>query len=129
MEKVRATDRAYAVRYSGYVKVPQTGVYNFYAPIHLYTPTMDAGYDLRVFVDGEEWWPNPMLHAENQWSVPLAAGLHRFEVAYVDYRWKQFRDEYWINWMPEEMWQGIPVLEVNGPGMKKQALPSAWLWR
>lgn len=129
LEKVRTTDRAYAVRYSGYVKVPQTGVYNFYAPIHLYTPTMDAGYDLRVFVDGQEWWPNPMLHAENQWSVPLAAGLHRFEVAYVDYRWKQFRDEYWINWMPEQMCQGTPVLEVSGPGMAKQPLPSEWLWR
>ncbi len=129
LEKVRATDRPYAVRYSGFIKVPTTGVYNFFAPLHLYTPTMDAGYDLRVFIDGKEWWPNPMLHAENQWSVALEAGTHRLEVAYVDYRWKQFRDEYHINWMPEQMWQGTPVLEVSGSGLPKQPVPSSWLWR
>ncbi|MEK0446812.1 MAG: hypothetical protein RLZZ399_2133 [Verrucomicrobiota bacterium] len=129
LQKVRATDRAYAVRYSGYLKAPTTGVFQFYAPVHLLTPTLDAGYDLRVFIDGCEWWPNPMLHAENRWSVAMEAGFHRIEVAYVDYRWKKFRDEYWINWQPAQMWSGTPVLEVSGPDLARQPLPASWLFR
>lgn len=127
--KIRATDRAFAIRYRGYVQIPQTGVYGFYAPVHLYTPTMDAGYDLRVFIDGEEWLPTPGLHAENIWFVPLEAGLHRLAVSYVDYRGKAFRDEYWMSWQAEEMWQGVPVLEISGPGLTRQPLPAALLRR
>ncbi|MCX7046936.1 MAG: chitobiase/beta-hexosaminidase C-terminal domain-containing protein [Candidatus Sumerlaeota bacterium] len=83
LSKLRATDRAYAVRYDGWVKIPASGVYSFYAPIHLYTPTMDAGYDLRVFIDDEEWFPTPALHCENIWCAPLAEGSHRLKVAYL----------------------------------------------
>ncbi|MEI6787372.1 MAG: chitobiase/beta-hexosaminidase C-terminal domain-containing protein [bacterium] len=129
IEKLRATDRGYAVRYEGLVKIPKTGVYSFYAPVHLYTATMDAGYDLRVFIDGKEWFPSPTLHAENIWDVALQAGLHRIEVSYVDYRWKTFRNEYWMTWQEEEMWQGTPVLELSGPGIDRQPIPAAWLYR
>jgi hypothetical protein len=107
--------------------VPQTGVYGFHAPIHLYTPTMDAGYDLRVWIDGEEWFPSPTLHSENIWHIPLEAGLHRIEVSYADYRWKQFKNDYWMDWQESQMWKGTPVLEVSGPGMKQQPVPAAWL--
>ncbi|MCX6553359.1 MAG: chitobiase/beta-hexosaminidase C-terminal domain-containing protein, partial [Acidobacteria bacterium] len=127
LAKVRGTDRAFAVRYEGFVQIPAAGVYTFHAPAHFLTPTMDAGYDLRVFVDGEEWGLRPALHAENTWSVPLAAGAHRLLVSYVDYRWKEFRNEYWMAWQEEEMWKGVPVLEVSGPGLAKQSLPKAWL--
>ncbi len=127
VEATRTTDKAYAIKYEGYVQMPETGVYSFYAPEHLYTPTMDAGYDLRVWIDGQEWFPSPTLHSENVWNIALAAGLHRLEVAYVDYRWKQFKDEYWMNWQAEEMWQGVPMLEFSGPGMEKQALPASRL--
>jgi hypothetical protein len=48
-------------------------------------------------------------------------------VAYTDYRWKQFRDEYWMSWREEEMWQGTPVLEVSGPGTDLQPIPVEWL--
>jgi hypothetical protein len=126
-QTIRRTDRAYAVRYTGYLDVPRGGVYSFYAPEHLYTTTMDAGYDLRVFVDDEEWFPTPDLHAENVWHVPLAKGPHRLKVVYVDYRWRRFRDEYWMSWQPEEMWQGTPALEVSGPGTDRQPLPAGWL--
>ena len=129
VERIRRTDRAYAVRYTGYLGVPSSGVYSFYAPEHLYTTTMDAGYDLRVFLDGQEWFPNPDLHSENVWHVPLEKGLHRLKVAYVDYRWKQFRDEYWMSWRPEQMWQGTPVLEVSGPAAERQPIPAGWLAR
>ena len=127
LAKLRGTDRAFAVRYEGFAQIPATGVYTFHAPEHFLTPTMDAGYDLRVFLDGEEWFPRPVLHAENTWSVPLAAGPHRLTVSYVDYRWKEFRNEYWMAWQEEEMWRGVPVLEVSGPGIAKQPLPKAWL--
>lgn len=124
---IRTTDKAYAIRYHGGIQVPATGVYSFRAPDHLYTPTMDAGYDLRVAVDGEEWFPSPTLHSENVWHIALEAGLHQLDVTYVDYRWKKFKNEYWMAWQEGEMWQGTPVLEVSGPGIGKQPLPSTWL--
>ena len=62
-------------------------------------------------------------------GVPLEAGFHRIKVAYTDYRWKKFRNEYWMTWQEEEMWQGTPVLEVSGPGLDKQPLPRKWLYR
>ena len=129
LAKLRATDRAFAVRYDGFLKVPTTGVYTFFAPQHLYTATMDAGYDLRVFIDDREWLPSPTLHAENMWCIALEAGLHRMQVAYTDYRWKRFRNEYWMAWQEEEMWQGVPVLEIAGPGVTRQPLPSSWVRR
>lgn len=124
---IRRTDRAYSVKYDGYIDVPETGVYRFFAPEPLYNTTKDAGYELRVWVDGNEWFPNPDLHAENIWSVALEKGLHRFQVSYVDYRWKTFHNEYWMSWNPQQMWEGTPVLEVDGPGISKRPLPQAWL--
>ena len=126
---VRKTDKAYALRYEGFIKVPETGVYKFYAPQHLYTPTMDAGYDLRVFIDDEEWFPNPSLHAENIWDIPLSSGYHKFKVSFADYRNKTFKNDYWMMWRPEEMWSGLPKLEVEGPNVSRQAVPDSWLYR
>lgn len=124
---IRQTDGAYAIRYTGVITVPATGIYSIPAPVHLYTPTMDAGYDLRVFIGGKEWYPSPTLHSENIWHVPLEKGDHDFMVAYTDYRTKPFRSEYLMVWQPEQMWQGTPVLEISGPGVKKQPIPAAWL--
>lgn len=127
LASLRATDGGYAVVYEGFIEVPREGVYQFHAPEHLYTAERDAGYDLRVFVGGREWMPNPDLHAENIWSVTLAAGLHRFKVAYVDYRVRPFRNDFWMAWWPEQIHQGTPVLEVSGPQLPKQPLPRSWL--
>jgi hypothetical protein len=124
---LRATDQAYAVRYTGYVEIPETGVYSFHAPEHLLTPTMDAGFDLRVKVGGREWFPSPTLHSENVWSVALEKGCHALQVTYVDYRWKSFKNDYWMDWLEQQMWQGTPVLAVSGPGLAKQPLPAPWL--
>lgn len=129
LTKIRQTDRAYGVKYDGFIEVPETGVYRFFAPDPLYNTTKDAGYELRVWVDEKEWFPNPDLHAENIWSVALDKGLHRLQVSYVDYRWKEFRNEYWMSWNPLQMWEGTPVLEIDGPGIKRQALPPDWLRR
>jgi hypothetical protein len=129
LARLRKTDRAYAVRYEGFLNVPADGVYSFHAPEHLFTPVLDAGYDLRVFVDGEEWFPSPDYHAEHQWDVPLAKGAHRFAVAYVDYRWRQFRNDYWMAWQPEQMGIGIPRLELSGPSLPRGEIPAGWLSR
>jgi hypothetical protein len=127
LDSLRATDRAFAVKYEGYIEVPESGVYRFFAPDPLYQTTKDAGFELRIWIDGEEWFPNPDLHAENIWSVALDKGLHRFQVSYVDYRWKKFRNEYWMTWNPGQMAEGVPMLELDGPGLARQPLPSAWL--
>lgn len=124
---VRKTDRGYAVVYEGFVEIPKTGVYNIHAPEHLFTAEIDAGYDLRVFIGGREWMPNPDLHAENSWSVALAAGLHRLKVAFVDYRRRPFRNEFWMAWWPGQMGTGMPVLEIAGPDLPRQPLPASWL--
>lgn len=124
---VRKSDRAFAVRYEGFLTVPRAGVYTFHAPANWLSATGDAGFDLRVLVDGREWSPNPDYHAEHQWDVALAAGPHRFIVAYTDYRWTPFRNDYWMAWQPEQMGAGVPVLDVSGPGLERQSVPDAWL--
>ena len=125
--KTRRTDGPYAIVYRGYIEAPKIGVYAFHAPQHLYDVTMDAGFDLRVFVAGEEWQPTARLHAENTWYVPLAAGKHRFEVRFVDFRHKTWRNEWWMTGRKEIVWQGIPVLEVSGPDLDRQPVPNEWL--
>jgi hypothetical protein len=93
----------------------------------LFDVTMDAGFDLRVWVDGEEWFPSPGIHAQNTWSIALKEGLHDLRVAFVDFRYKTFKSEYWLPWQKEEVWQGIPALRISGPGMSQQPLPVSWL--
>ena len=127
--KIRKSDMAYAIRYTGCLDVPADGVYVFHAPEHLYDVTMDAGFDLRVLIDGEEWFPSPTIHAENTWSVALRKGLHDFKVVFVDFRYKKFKSEYWLPWQEAEVWQGVPKLRISGPGMKIQPLPRAMLKR
>ncbi len=121
------TDRSYALRYNGLINIPTSGVYNFYPPTNLYAGTQDAGFDLRVFIDGKEWQPNPMLHAENVASMALAAGSHTFVVSLANYAWKTFRNDYWMGWRASEMASALPVIMVSGPDMNKQLLPDAWL--
>ncbi len=90
---------------------------------------MDAGFDLRLWIDGKEWFPEPGLHAQNTWSVALSKGLHDLKVTFVDFRRKTFKNEYWLPWQEKQVWQGIPVLQVSGPGIEKKTLPKAWLKR
>lgn len=126
---IRKTEGPYALRYSGYLNAPKDGVYAFYAPQYLYETTADAGFDLRVFLDGEEWWPAPRVHSENTWFIALRGGKHNFSVVFVDFRGQQFRDEYWMSWKPGTVWKGVPVLEVSGPGITRQPLPQHMLFR
>ncbi len=122
---------AFVVRYEGLLDVPTAGVYTFHAPRESVIPDGDPGYDLRVFVDGEEWWPTLRWHALGTWSRALAPGPHRFKVIFTDMRTKPYKHETWQNWPNlAVLWKGLaPVLEVSGPGCPQQPVPSIWLRR
>ena len=93
-------------------------------------PDTAAFYDLRLYIDGEEWSLSQWWHAHGTWSVPLARGPHRFQVDFADARTTP--------WKPSGMWryyprpwvifQGKPGdITVNGPGFDQQRIPAAWL--
>jgi len=129
---MRQSDGPFAVRYSGYLDVPASGVYTFYAPQEYAHNGCEPGYDLRVFVDGEEWHPGQMWHGLGLWSVPLAKGAHRFQVVYADARARDIeaqRIDYWWGYpSPWVVWRGsAPVLEIAGPALARQPVPAAWL--
>ncbi len=129
---MRQTDGPFAVRYTGYLEVPESGVYTFHAPQEYARNGCEPGYDLRVFVDGEEWRPGQLWHGLGVWSTALAKGAHRFQVVYADARARDIeaqRIDYWWGYpSPWVVWRGTaPVLEISGPGVKRQPLPSAWL--
>jgi len=123
--------RAFTVRYNGYLNVPADGVYTFHAPREFVIPNVDPGYDLRVFVDGKEWWPTMRRHALGTWSRALARGPHRFRVIFTDTRTKPFKHETWRNWPnPGVLWKGkVPAVEMSGPGVRKRLIPNSWLQR
>jgi len=120
---------AFLVRYDGWLDVPADGVYTFHAPREFTIPDCDPGYDLRLFVDGEEWWPTMRWHALGTWSRSLAKGPHKFRVIFVDTRTKPYKHETWMNWPNlDVLWKGkAPVIEVSGPGVEKQPIPASWL--
>ena len=120
---------AFTARYTSYLEVPADGVYTFHAPREFIIPDIDPGYDLRVILDGEEWWPAMRQHALGSWSRALAKGLHKLQVIYTDTRTKPFKHETWMNWPnPAVLWKGeAPVIEISGPDLLRQAIPDAWL--
>jgi hypothetical protein len=120
---------AFTARYTGFIDVPATGVYTFYAPSAFVIPNQDPGYDLRVLVDDEEWWPTMRWHALGTWSRALAKGPHRFQLIYTDLRTTPFKHETWMNWPnPAVVWTGAaPVLEVSFPESGRRPLPAQWL--
>ncbi|MCX7010729.1 MAG: chitobiase/beta-hexosaminidase C-terminal domain-containing protein, partial [Kiritimatiellaeota bacterium] len=122
---------AFVARYRGFLVVPSDGVYTFHAPRELVIPDCDPGYDLRVLVDGAEWWPALRWHALGTWSRALAKGPHAFEVIFVDTRTVPYKHETWQNWPNlAVLWKGVaPVLEISGPQLPRQTVPAAWLRR
>ena len=67
----KGTAPTYAFKYTGYFEAPADGVYNFYAPPEYYEPSIMAGYELRLFLDGKVWYPATSRHALGTWSVAL----------------------------------------------------------
>jgi hypothetical protein len=128
-----STHDSYGMRYKGYVNVPRSGVYTFHAPRELVNMDNAPSYDLRVFVDGEEWYLTQWQHGRGTWSIPLEAGLHRFQVDFADARttpWR--RSGIWRYYpRPWAVFQGKPSdLLISGPGLDRPSrIPQTWLFR
>ncbi len=122
----------FAFRYTGYFEAPRDGVYTFYAPDPMYDPNQinrETGYDLQVRVGDRLWDPGTRHHAFGTWSIALRRGLHPIEIAYVDYRGGK-EDLYFPNTEYGCVWQsGPPSLQIGGPGMARQQIPSELLSR
>ena len=121
-----AEQSAFGLRLTGYLNVPEDGVYTLHAPSEFLFPDIDCGYDLRVFIDGHEWNPANRWHAHGNWSIALKKGPHNFQVVFADLRPKPHKTELmWGFPHPEFTWKGIaPQIEISGPGMKQQAFPA-----
>ena len=131
LAQVKSNDY-YGARFRGYLHVPVDGVYTFHAPSEYVLPDIAASYDLRVYVDGEEWYLTQWWHGHGTWSVPLAQGYHRFEVDFADARttpWK--KSDLWRYYpRPWVVYQGNPSpITISGPGIDKQRIPEAWFRR
>ncbi len=131
---MRQTDGPFAVRYKGYIDIPAEGIYTFYAPEDYMNNSCEPGYDLRLFIDGEEWAPGQMWHGYGQWSIPLAKGAHKFRVTFADARVRDIENQRvdlaFSYPRPTTTWRGkTPVLEVSGPELKRQPVPTKWLKR
>jgi len=94
----------FGVVYDGYINVPADGNYTFYT-------TSDDGSSLMI--DGVLITDNDGAHGESEEAgyVKLAAGLHKVKVQYY-------------NGSSDFAF----AVAVEGPGLKKQAVPKDW-WR
>jgi hypothetical protein len=129
---MRETDDPFALRYRGLINVPTTGVYTFYGPDEYINNTCAPGYDLRLYLDGEEWYLGQTWHGLGRWSVPLEKGLHTFMLTFADARARDIesqRIDLWRGYpQPKTTWRGtVPVLDVSGPGIGRQPIPNDWL--
>ncbi|HEY0075727.1 MAG TPA: chitobiase/beta-hexosaminidase C-terminal domain-containing protein, partial [Abditibacteriaceae bacterium] len=118
----KGTAPTYAFKYSGYFEAPADGVYNFIAPPEFYEPNIMAAYELRLFLDGKEWYPATSRHALGTWSVALQKGKHDFQVYYADLRADGVAK---MNKPGEKpmVWDGtVPNIQLSGPGINKGAL-------
>lgn len=119
----------YGFVYTGNLEVPKDGVYQFHAPDELVNGTVEAWSDLRLFINGEEWYPATRRQNFGVWSVPLAAGSHTIEVRWVDQRPSM---GILSGDRPLEsftLWTGkVPLLELSGPDLPRGAVPAKLLW-
>ncbi len=130
--RAKNTDGGYAFVYTGFLKIDQPGIYSFHSPRELIYPPVNAGYQLRLFLGNEEWYPTTRRHNYGVWSVPLDAGLHALRVVFVDQRNARMsiyrgrpKDGKPNDWM----WMGDkPELKISGPGIEPQPIPAAMLY-
>lgn len=131
---MRRDDGPFGLRYTGYLDVPADGVYTFHAPPEYIGATCEPGYDLRVWIDGEEWHLGQRFHGQGLWSVPLAKGAHKLLVTFADARhrdrtvhapglWRGYPTP-WVVWKGE-----APEIQISGPNLVKQPIPISWLQR
>lgn len=145
-------DGAFGFVYEGYLQVPEDGVYTIHAPEEFMQFRPLAGYDLNVslgrrvsYVNGEprtgaalnEWYPATRRHTFGNWSVALEKGMHPVRVYYADFRPGGSLEYYQFTYpdlnvpgLTKTFFDGdTPQLELSGPGIERQPIPSAWLKR
>ncbi|HEY3322400.1 MAG TPA: chitobiase/beta-hexosaminidase C-terminal domain-containing protein [Planctomycetota bacterium] len=137
-------EKAYAFTYTGYLKIPEDGVYTIHAPREFTHPDQIAGYELQVYLghamlpdnngtkrDGDLnfWYPATRLHGLGTWSVPLKKGFHDLKIVYIDFRMDGAKRLNYVENVRDCVWSGErPELLISGPNMKKQTIPAGWLW-
>lgn len=119
---VKDNANAYALVYEGFLKVPTDGVYTFHGPWEFFDVGQRVTYDLRLEVDGKIWYPGSRAHNYGNWSIPLAAGLHRVRVSYVDLRPATGQTNLVSSYTGEK-----PEILISGPDLAAQPVPAAWL--
>lgn len=94
----------YGLDFSGYIKVPQSGIYTFY------TESDDGS---RMWIDNQVVIDNDGLHSliEKSYVVALAAGFHSVRVSFFE----------------KAGGEGLAV-RIKGPGLEKQEIPAAMLF-
>ena len=117
----------FAFQYSGFWEAPADGVYNFVAPPESYQPNIMAGYELRLMLDGREWYPSTSRHALGVWSVALEKGRHSFALFFADLR----ADGTKLN-QPGKTWVwngSAPKIQISGPNLPLSDLAEQRFWR
>ena len=100
-----ARESDFGVKYDGYIKLPEDGLYTFYS-------TSDDGS--AILIDGRVIVNNDGRHApiERSGFVQLTAGYHRFEVMYF------------------QLGGGLELsASIKGPHLEKQIIPASMLFR
>ncbi|MCL2104710.1 MAG: hypothetical protein FWH21_06620, partial [Kiritimatiellaeota bacterium] len=83
-------------------------------------------YDLRLYINGEEWSLSQFWHGHGTWSIPLKRGLHAFQVDFADARTKPWnRSGIWRFYpRPWTEHQGDPSpILMSGPNMPPARIP------
>ena len=131
LSKVYTSDY-YGLRYKGYLRIPEDGVYSFHAPRELVHADNATSYELRMYIDGEEWYLTQWWHGLGTWSVALQKGFHTFQLDFVDARTKPYRKSGLWRWYPRPwvVYEGKPSdILLSGPGLRKQRIPKEWFYR
>jgi hypothetical protein len=100
----RKRETYFGFRYSGYIKVPEDGIYTFY---------LKSNDGSRLSVDGEELIENDANHAavEEPGTVALKSGFHSILVRYMQCGGGK-----------------ALVVSWSGPGLNKQEIPASVLF-
>ena len=135
-------EKVFGWTYSGFLAIPEDGIYTFHAPQELVTARQEPGYALRLFLGQErhtsgratgslnEWYPATTRHGYGTWSIALKKGLHPFRMVYVDYRTDAPERFNHPGMREQTMWDGIvPQVLISGPGLQKQAIPNQWFFQ
>ena len=100
---LRQQEDNFAFRFTGYISVPQDGIYTFY---------LNSDDESKLFIGSTQVTTSNWNLGEHSGTVGLKAGKHSITVLYYEYDWNEY-------------------LEVgySGPNINKQSIPDSALYR